>query len=128
MSASDFPARVVDDIRFRSGGICEGCGRERATNKHHRKYRSRGGQSTVENGLDLCGSGNHTGCHGIAHSGLEGERRGWAIRSGHDPAKVPARVVLGAVKVWVLLTVDGKRRPISDEHAAELLAEIGVTP
>lgn len=123
---SDFPASVVRAIKLRSRGICEGCGVAQARERHHRQYRSRSGPNTVENGLDLCGIGNSDGCHGVAHSGLEGERRGWAIRSGHNPADVPALLVIGFVRVWVVLGTDGARRIITDSVAREMLDRIGV--
>lgn len=124
--SADFPAAVVRAIKLRSRGICEGCGLAPARERHHRQYRSRSGPNTVENGLDLCGFGNTAGCHKVAHDGREGERRGWAIRSGHDPAKVPALLVINFVRVWVVLTADGLRKPISEETARGMLAEIGV--
>jgi hypothetical protein len=87
MSAG-FTAGVLRDLKLRSRGVCEGCGVSQATQAHHRQYRSRGGSDLLSNALHLCGSGNHTGCHGIAHT-LIGEQLGWSIRSGFDPAIVP---------------------------------------
>lgn len=97
---SGFPTKVLRALKRRSGGICEGCGLEKATEAHHRQYRSRGGSDDLANALHLCGSGNHTGCHGIAHTAV-GEARGWSIRSGYDPAEVPAQIMAGFSKVWV---------------------------
>jgi hypothetical protein len=88
MSDSDFTAAVLRDIKKRSQGLCEGCGLNPATEAHHRQYKSRGGKGTLSNALHLCGWGNHTGCHGIAHTPI-GEQMGWSVRSGHDPAIVP---------------------------------------
>ena len=79
------PAKVRNLVRARSGGVCEGCGIRRAVQIHHRQYISRGGTDDLVNLLDLCGSGNHSGCHGIAHTG-RGELLGWSVRSGLDPA------------------------------------------
>src|SRR3546814_876167 len=64
-----WPAKVSKQIEERSGGICEGCGEREATEKHHRKYKSRGGKDTLENALHVCGFGNNAkeGCHGEAH-------------------------------------------------------------
>jgi hypothetical protein len=73
------PAKNVTAVKERSGGICEGCGIRPATEVHHRKYRSRGGGNEVSNLLDLCGWGNHSGCHGEAHGSNAPE--GWAVPS-----------------------------------------------
>lgn len=54
-------------VRKRSGGICEICHVQPATDVHHRQYRSRGGSHDVENLIDACGPGNVFGCHGRAH-------------------------------------------------------------
>jgi len=82
------PAPVQDLVRARSGGTCEGCGRREATEMHHRKYRARGGQHAASNLLHLCGWGNHTGCHGLAHSEA-GRQLGWSVNSWADPAATP---------------------------------------
>jgi hypothetical protein len=81
-------------VRARSGGICEGCGKANATDVHHRHYRGRGGWDVASNLIHLCGGpsglagGNHSGCHGIAHS-KAGEDRGWSVRSCFTPADMP---------------------------------------
>lgn len=77
---SNIPTRNVRTVKERSAGVCEGCGHKPASQIHHRKYRSRGGSHDVSNLLHLCGSGNHTGCHGLAHSATPPE--GWALPSG----------------------------------------------
>ena len=82
------PAPVQDLVRARSGGTCEGCCRREATEMHHRKYRARGGQHTAANLLHLCGWGNHTGCHGEAHTAA-GQDKGWSVASWADPAATP---------------------------------------
>ena len=74
------PAKTVELLRERSGGMCEaGCGRP-ATEIHHRRFLSRGGRHNLANLVALDGTGNHdTGeCHGIAHRGA-GAPPGWAI-------------------------------------------------
>ncbi|QHF24120.1 hypothetical protein GTU73_08920 [Rathayibacter sp. VKM Ac-2804] len=80
-------------VEARSAGMCEGCGLRRATEVHHRKFRSRGGDNAVENLLHLCGSGNHSGCHGAAHGSPPTPERcsaiGWAVRADEDPLAVP---------------------------------------
>lgn len=88
MSGQDFSPKVLRDLKKRSGGVCEGCGVNVAVQAHHRQFKSRGGSGLLSNALHLCGSGNHTGCHGIAHTVI-GEQLGWSIRSGYDPAVVP---------------------------------------
>jgi hypothetical protein len=98
-----WPAKVANAIRERSGGVCEGCGNQPATEMHHRQFASRGGRSTVENGLHLCGWGNHTGDHGVAHS-AEGHELGWSVHSWDKPALVP--VLYRGVMSW--LTPDGR--------------------
>jgi hypothetical protein len=79
---------AYEAVAARSGGVCEACGVARAEAMHHRLYRSRLGQDTVENILHVCGRGNKDGCHGIAHT-LQGEQRGLSVRSGTDPAVIP---------------------------------------
>lgn len=91
------PAPVPEGARLaveaRSGGLCEGCGLVRADEIHHRKFRSRGGSNDVENLLHLCGSGNHSGCHGAAHGAPPTPERcsalGWAVAKWEDPLDVP---------------------------------------
>lgn len=84
----EFSKRVRHLVLARSGGFCERCGSNQATNLHHRKYRSRGGTGGVENAVLLCGGGNTSGCHGYAHSG-HGEAEGWSVSSGDDPVDIP---------------------------------------
>ena len=101
------PEGVVLALEIRSFGMCEGCGLRRATEIHHRKFRSRGGDNSIENLLHLCGWGNHTGCHGAAHGGGTEEERlraiGWAVKPDETPADV---VLLYRGKVRYL-TEDG---------------------
>lgn len=80
--------------------MCEICYKHRATDKHHRRFRSRRGQHTVENLLDVCGPGNTFGCHGRAHGAdpLEGTAiPGWDRRSEQE---IPFVDELGYT--WVL--------------------------
>lgn len=85
---------AYETVAERSHGVCEGCGIRPATDMHHRLYRSRGGPTTVANLLHLCGGeggmsgGNHSGCHGKAHT-LLGEQLGWSVLSTNDPAIIP---------------------------------------
>lgn len=122
---SDFPAGVQRIIKARSGGTCEGCGLTDATEIHHCQFRSRLGPSVAGNALHLCGWGNHTGCHGIAHSGAKAEAIGWAIRSRHDPLIVPKRISLEGRKTWVRFDNDGGLEVIPEADALEYLYLIG---
>lgn len=97
-----FPASVRKAVATRSGGVCEGCGNAPATEFHHRRFKSRGGKDTIENCLHLCGWGNHTGCHGAAHSA--DPPQGWAVHSWEDPKLIPVVIVGG--EFW--LTQDGR--------------------
>jgi hypothetical protein len=123
--SSGFPPLVIAAIKWRSGGWCEGCGVKAATEAHHRQYRSRGGTETLDNGLRLCGWGNHTGCHGIAHTS-EGERRGWSVRSGYSTLIVPALLTAlgGASQGWYRLPTEGAPQLISTEEALAYMAHI----
>ena len=98
-----WPAKVSKLIETRSGGLCEGCGVREASEKHHRKFKSRGGKNELVNALHLCGWGNHTGCHGEAHTDPERTVDGWSVNSWDDPRSKP---VLYRGR-WVFLLPDG---------------------
>lgn len=124
--STSIPQSARNAVVDRSGGVCEGCGESRATNIHHRKYRSRGGTHEVHNLVALCGSGNTSGCHGRAHSG-EGKDLGWAVPSWAHPEFWPAyRYDVG----WVIYhdqAVEGQWwQPITEATASLLMSE-GVT-
>jgi hypothetical protein len=103
MPSNPIPKSQRDKLAERSGGNCELCALARATNWHHRKNRSQGGQHTLSNAMHLCGSGT-TGCHGmVTESPARAYDRGWSVRSGFDPADVPV-VYAGN---WALLSDDG---------------------
>jgi hypothetical protein len=108
---------AYEAVSVRSRGICEGCGVQPATEKHHRLYRSRGGHDTTANLLDLCGHGNYEGCHGLAHTAI-GEQLGWSVIRGKDPALVP--VYRKSDRTW---TRDGE--PINAIDATEYMLLIG---
>lgn len=109
---------ITRDIRaavlFRANGRCEWCGRwTQALNLHHRLYRSRrfradgGGIHDGGNLVALCGSGNHTGCHGRAHGAGPGDydaaiAAGMTIPSGGSPAAIPIRSVWFRLDAWLL--------------------------
>ncbi len=124
----DKPTRAQVDaargyVKARSGGICEGCGVRRATDMHHRLYKSRGGLDTIDNLLHLCGGdsglpgGNHSGCHGLAHT-ITGERVGWSVKSGNDPAIIP--IWHRATQSWTVAD-----EPVLAAVALETLATFG---
>ena len=99
----EFSPAVRELVRARCGGRCERCGAMGWLELHHRLYRSRGGLGGPENAAALCGFGNASGCHGIAHS-IKGELDGWSVALGGDPEGVPLRMFrFGSV----LLTADG---------------------
>lgn len=102
-------------VRQRSGGTCEVCGHARATNFQHRQGKAQMGAWTAQNGLDVCGMGNVSGCHGHIHQ-FPGEayELGWSVRSGHDPAATP---VLIHGRRLVLLAADGTYQPIERKTA-----------
>lgn len=103
---SAIPAKTRRLVEVRSGGVCEGCGQRPATDVHHRKYLSRGGTHKLDNLLHLCGGaaglpgGNHSGCHGVAHS-TAGHEVGWSVHSWDDPAHV--LVTYRGVEMWLTL-------------------------
>lgn len=80
---------AYERVKERSFGMCEICGKARAKEIHHRLHRSHGTLDTVENLLHVCGTGNHTGCHGKAHSDSARYSNGWSVRSAFDPALMP---------------------------------------
>lgn len=59
---------------------------------HHRRLRSGGGTTTLDNLIMLCGSGT-SGCHGWVHKHVQEARsNGWIVsRYGTGPAEVPVR-------------------------------------
>ncbi|TQO23815.1 HNH endonuclease [Paramicrobacterium agarici] len=96
--SSAIPAKVRRAVAERSGGQCERCFSAGPLELHHRKFRSRGGKHTVENLVALCGWGNHTGCHGKAHTDGDG---GWSVHSWDNPRHIPVRDDAG--RLWWLL-------------------------
>lgn len=114
----NIPAKNRRIVEQRSGGVCESCGDNPASDVHHRQYRSRGGSHDVHNLIHLCGWGNHTGCHGRAHS--DGEREGLSIRRGFRSILQPV-LYRG---VWVRLEDDGTVTRLS-ESVAEMLMRGG---
>jgi 5-methylcytosine-specific restriction endonuclease McrA len=85
------PKPVRSLVWDRAGDCCERCGkgltRESDHSLHHRVFRSRGGQDTVDNLVLLCGSGT-TGCHEQVHKHARG---GFNLPSGTNPQMVPIK-------------------------------------
>lgn len=100
-------------VRERSGGVCEICGSQRATNFQHRKARSHSGIWSASNGLDVCGMGNAFGCHGYIHQnpGLACEA-GWTVKSWDDETLIPVQTVHGVV----LLDDEGGFTLVEERH------------
>lgn len=95
-------------VRERSGGQCELCGQQ-ATNFQHRRARAHGGPWSASNGLDVCGMGNASGCHGHIHQ----QPRlacvmGWTVKSWDDETVIPVHTVHG----YVLLDDEGGTTPV----------------
>ena len=98
------PAALRAKLAERSCGACEICFWYNATNWHHRKNRSQGGDNSLSNAMHLCGSGT-TGCHGmVTENPALAYENGWSVRSGHDPAAVP---VLRHGSDWVVFDNGG---------------------
>jgi 5-methylcytosine-specific restriction endonuclease McrA len=108
---SAIPAKTRRMVELRSDSLCEGCGERPATEIHHRQYRSRGGSHGLENLIHLCGSGNHSGCHGTAHS-AEGHELGWSVHSWDDPRDEP--VLYRGTLRW--LTAWGSAVDVGPDH------------
>lgn len=102
-------------VAQRSGGVCEICGQQRATNWHHRQNKGQSGAWRAANGLHLCGSGT-TGCHGhVTANPAKARAYGWSVRSTQGPADV-AVWLYG--RGWSVLTDDGAIAPaeLDDEE------------
>jgi hypothetical protein len=99
----------------RDEGKCFRCGTALTSwhSCHHRRLRSGGGTTTLDNLIMLCGSGT-TGCHGWVHKhAQEARSNGWIVsRYGTGPADVPARHWQWGL---VYLTEDGSVNPWGGE-------------
>ena len=91
MKAADRRAYTL--VAVRSDGVCEGCGQASAIQMHHRKYRSRGGDTSPDNVLHLC-----LGCHRRAET-PEGHEDGWSVHRWDDEQHVP--VLYRGVLKWL---------------------------
>lgn len=104
---SDFTPAVRSLILTRAGDACEVCGAPGYVELHHRVYKSRGGLGTADNGIALCGWGNHTGHHGWAHTDPLAHEWGVSLHSWEDPLERPLWDDLAGR--WVALTRDGRK-------------------
>jgi len=109
------PKKVREALRERSSGdplvgLCEVCG-ARATNAHHRKNKSQGGQDVLSNLLMVCGSGV-TGCHGkITVNPAWARQFGYSVRSTESPAEISVWLnSLYGGHEWLYLNDDGTLR------------------
>ena len=100
------PEKTVQAVWARSGGVCEGCTVRQATQIHHRRTLARGGMHNLANLLHLCGSGNHSGCHGLAHSGDAPE--GWLISRWDTRAEEYIPFTDHGLNEWQLHDAGGK--------------------
>lgn len=104
-------------VRERSGGLCEVCGTAKATNYQHRKGKAHCSPEEMwapSNGLDVCGHGNATGCHGLIHQNPTGAKaNGWTVPSWGDPKST----AVYRLSQLVLLSDDGSFEPVESEVA-----------
>jgi hypothetical protein len=72
-------------VSNRSGGVCECCGRQTATQWHHRRNRSQSGLWEPANGMHLDADCHHF----ITVNPTTSYAAGWLVPSWQDPAAVP---------------------------------------
>lgn len=102
VTAAETAARRI--VAERSHGLCEGCGRAKATDWSHRKAEGQGGPWCPSNGMHLC-----RGCHSWAHANPAAARSvGWHVLSGHNYQTTPALI---SRRGWVLLSPAGDITP-----------------
>lgn len=87
-------------VSARSGGVCEACSMQRATDKHHRINASQGGQWNPANILDLCRLCHHR----VTVNPAWAKSVGLSVEPSTDgrptdPAMVPVQTALG--EVWL---------------------------
>lgn len=97
-----------DLVYTRSNHVCEMCGNTRATEVHHRKNRSQGGQWTPANTLHLCTEHHRH----VTVNPAVAYQQGWSVRSFADPASTPVWL---ARRGWSFLDDLGG---ITEEEAA----------
>lgn len=78
------------ELHDRAHDCCEVCGAPGATNAHHRRNQSQGGQDVLSHLMLACGSGT-TGCHGkITENPDWAEELGYTVKGTViAPADVP---------------------------------------
>lgn len=95
------PAGVRICLHQRAQDCCEICGVWGATNAHHRRNQSQGGEDVLSNLMLACGSGT-TGCHGKITANPD-----WAVEMGYT---VKGKVIAPAdVEVWRFDITQGVR-------------------
>jgi HNH endonuclease len=100
--AGDWSEETRAALQRRSGGWCEICGQQPATDAHHRQRRRQGDHS-IRNGLLLCRT-----CHRGAHEHPADARGfGWIVPTWASPATT---AVLINGNRWCLLEPDGTYR------------------
>lgn len=87
-------------VKARSNGVCEICGGSQATDMHHRRNRSQGGQWAPENLMHLC----HPHHMHITTHPAQAREQGWSVPSWADPATT---LVWIYAREYVLLTPNG---------------------
>lgn len=95
MKATQLAPATRQMLMQRSGGLCEKCGHDKATQAHHRKPRGMGGtmltdKHQLSNLLALC-----TTCHTWVESERNKARmlyHGWLVDQHQDPRTVPALI------------------------------------
>lgn len=129
---SDIPTKVRKLVLARDGGACVRCGGTGALELHHRRYKSRGGKHDASNLVSVCGWGNHTGCHGWAHTDTKAPGAGYSLPSGRIiPREIPVLMYAPGVQpfgslAWALLDDDGGRNYVSDAFANEIMTVFGL--
>lgn len=104
MRLTGFSPLVRHQVNERSGGICERCGNNRATQHHHRRGRGMGSTRRPEtnlpaNALALCAP-----CHSVTESNrTEALKFGYAVPQHRIPQDVP----VFRRGMWVMLLNDG---------------------
>lgn len=84
--SGQFTPAVHAVIRERSGGVCEGCGAERAWDAHHRHPRKMGGTKRAWIGLPSNAAHFCRQCHTVAETNRTlAKLLGWLVPEGHDP-------------------------------------------
>jgi 5-methylcytosine-specific restriction protein A len=110
LSAAAFSTTTRRIVHARSGGRCEGCRGEPATEMHHRLPRGQGGSHDPRKGLPC--NALHLGpkCHRWAETNHpQVYELGWKIRHGadDDPCSIPATIHTPYGRGSWLLTEDG---------------------